>query len=441
MSIKKPRYSLLLTAYCLLFTGCLYYNTFYNAKDYYKKAMVSATPNKELLTKSIQKCERIIEYHPKSKYVPEALFIMGKAFFYQEEYSHAQRKFNELIEYYPKSKFIGEAYFILGKTYARQESFSEAEASFAMAKKFSKKKRKQELFFEIINAYLGRGDFVTTIQEVDGYLERFPKTRFKQEVLIIKGNALDSLGQFEKALSCYNNALGLISQDSRRFDILMMIGNDLLVLSRNEQALTHFLELENIPADVEEEVAIKLAECHRRLGQGEIAIKTLKEFEKSQEALYKTGEIYEEEFTNLDTARVYYDKARELSPSSEIGKKALERSSRIGKLKEYREGRTDSTTTEENEVAKQLAKTQFLLAELYFLEFNKPDQAIKEHKKVLENFKDSEYAPKSCYAIAYIYENIKKDKEMASTFYKKTLEEFPETIYAKEAEIAIKRLE
>jgi len=87
----------------LLLSGCAYFNTFYNAKRYYKKAYHETLRNrtnnltsseKTNYGKAIEKASKLLRLYPESNYVDDALLLMGKAYYFQREYHQALRKFN-----------------------------------------------------------------------------------------------------------------------------------------------------------------------------------------------------------------------------------------------------------------------------------------------------------------------------------------------------------
>src|SRR4030065_1163703 len=89
----------------LLICGCVYYNTFYQAQNNFEKAeqarKKARDPNAPFpsanYTEAIKKASKVLEFHPKSKWVDDALLLIGKAYYYQGEYLKAERKFRELI--------------------------------------------------------------------------------------------------------------------------------------------------------------------------------------------------------------------------------------------------------------------------------------------------------------------------------------------------------
>ena len=73
-----------------LLSSCAYYNTFFNAKKYFREAnklplvkgRSSSEANKKY-NKAIKKCGIIITDYKNSKYVDDAVFMLGKIFYFK----------------------------------------------------------------------------------------------------------------------------------------------------------------------------------------------------------------------------------------------------------------------------------------------------------------------------------------------------------------------
>ena len=97
----KALFSLLVLSFTV--SSCAYFNTFYNTKKVFneakkeRKKRLSEKPSSAELQKydkTIEKASRILEIYPNSKYVDDALMILGECFYYKGENVKAQRKFH-----------------------------------------------------------------------------------------------------------------------------------------------------------------------------------------------------------------------------------------------------------------------------------------------------------------------------------------------------------
>jgi TolA-binding protein len=121
---------LLLLVLPMLIGACAYFNTFYNAQDYYQRALEamdtrSATGEIELPRQAsdafgtaIEKSHKVIEKYPTSRYVDEAFFIIGRSHYYRREYGLAERFLQQLLNEYPWSPYSNEVSIWLARVHA-----------------------------------------------------------------------------------------------------------------------------------------------------------------------------------------------------------------------------------------------------------------------------------------------------------------------------------
>src|SRR5262249_16795027 len=125
---KTLRFKVILCA-LFIFSGCSvyenvtsYFNTYYNLKKLYGEAVdeiqksrqadqdtnyfapyVIQKASEDKFDKVIEKCSRLLQFYPQSKYVDDAILIIGKSYVYKGEGESARRKFDELMENFPTS--------------------------------------------------------------------------------------------------------------------------------------------------------------------------------------------------------------------------------------------------------------------------------------------------------------------------------------------------
>jgi outer membrane protein assembly factor BamD (BamD/ComL family) len=263
------------------------------------------------------------------------------------------------------------------------------------------------------------------------------------DVLLLRAQSLIELERHEEAIITLEDFLLTRPKKEARFRAMMNMGKAYLKLWDVEHALDIFMSLrkEDLSKEDDARLGIEIAEAKHKLLKTDEAISQLEEvvarYPKTPfaaEALYKIGEIHEKELGDLENARKFYDKARSEAPYSDFSNEALLRSTSIARLTEYRK---KVRSGEESE----LAEAQFLLAELYYLEFNKIDEAISEYRKVVEEFPDSEYGPKAAFAIAWVLDHVKSDPQKATEAYSEVVAKYPNTPYSDAAHKAVRRIE
>ena len=120
----------------IIFSGCAYFNTFYNAQQYYKKAYketqsnLSGKPSGVELQnyqKAIQKCRKLIDKFPDSEYVTDAYFLMAKSYYYRREYLQSVDALTALQEKDSLNKYGNESPLWLAQCSWKLDEFAQAE--------------------------------------------------------------------------------------------------------------------------------------------------------------------------------------------------------------------------------------------------------------------------------------------------------------------------
>jgi tetratricopeptide (TPR) repeat protein len=409
----------------------VYFNTFYNAKKYYKEGSNSSPPNKELLKKAIEKCEKVVKYHPNSKYVPEALYIMGKCFLLREEYDFAVTKFKEIIKFYPNHKVAPLAQVELIKTYINNKKYIEAMNELEKMK--IKSKREEFLMLEL-EIYLENKEYEKVIEIGENLLKQTEKNSVKGEILIKMGESYDSLTQYSNAIKYYEEALNYLE---KKFILSFKIATLLIKLKQYKIAREKLISLRKIcPKEKKNDLEMQIAKTYKGEEDYDMTIKILKNIVNSGISQYEMGIIYEKEFNNLEKALECYQNSLSYTIPHELREKLTKKVEQLKKMKEYKE------KLKSDEKKEELPKYQFMLAELYWLEFGKIEESIKEYEKIVKNYPSSPYGIKALYAIGWLYENKINDTGKAVSIYKKIINSYPDTVeYVKKANKRIKKLE
>jgi TolA-binding protein len=305
------------------FAGCAYFNTFYNAKKYYNKAYraveknktknigAAGSVNKGDFQKSIDRCLKLLDLYPNSKWVDDALLLLGKSYYYQEEYLTAQRRFQELLDRFPQSELRFDAELGMAKTYVVLKQFEKAEETLSgvAGQKITKK--------QTAEAYFYQGKFFETKKEfrkaVDSY-EKVLKTNeesLKIDAQYAIGDNYDSLRVYDQAAKAFRQVLKLDPSPEIRFDAEFRLA---VVLKNNGEYDEAVKILERLLGDEknkshEPEMRLEVADCLARKGDLDGAIITYRDVIKLKEktdysakAYYALGNIYE-------TRRRDYDRA------------------------------------------------------------------------------------------------------------------------------------
>jgi len=70
---------------------------------------------KDKLTKVIERCSKVIQFNKSTRFIDDAVLLIGKSYFYMADYIPAERKFSEFLSKLNRSEHTEEALLYLGK--------------------------------------------------------------------------------------------------------------------------------------------------------------------------------------------------------------------------------------------------------------------------------------------------------------------------------------
>jgi len=308
-------------------SSCVYYNIFYNAKKYYKTAERENRniPEGQLRTQNYQKAidtaAKVPEMYPDSKYVDDALMLMGKCYYKIKQFPKAQRKFEELITNYPQSGLRDEANLYLGKSLIENKSFDRARDILTHLAALSENK----IIVEEANFALGKllFDEEKHIQAADIYRKIAESTKDKSaranayylagECLSISENYPSAAEAFKKASEYRKSPL------KQRYDTrynwalnLRKTGNLANALEVLQAILKNQKFYEYFP-----ETTVEIAEIIYEMGDIQTAVAELnkiiesnpKSYESAR-ALYNIGVIHRDYHNDYDKAQENFSAVR-----------------------------------------------------------------------------------------------------------------------------------
>jgi len=443
--VWKNRFFLLFFLFFLL-SGCTYYNTFYNAKKSFKEGekaqrkatqRTRATAGKSHYENAIKKASKVLTFHPRSRWADDALFLIGRAYFNMGEYVKAKRKFDELLVSFPKSKLVDDSRYYIGlcQYYLGEEIEAITLLKNLLESKKAKDRRKGQASFMIGEIYFQREEYSDAITYYEKTLHEFDPDTLAPVAQFRIGESLWLKKEYAKAKEAFAKVEKYDPPPRLLFESKFRQGECCYMLGEYQKGMGIYDELSRDErfADKLPLIKLKVAEGYYFLGElclcmeeySEITEKSPKT-EESAKAYFELGRIYQERFGDLEEARRMYESCKDESPRSKIAKEALTQSANISKIEQYQKELSQEETDESS-------KTLFLLGELYLTQMNQPDSALAEYLTLVERFPQSEYAPKSLYAAAWILENIKKDTVEARRIYQRIVEEYPQSDYLKPA--------
>ncbi len=432
-----------------LFTGCVYYNTFYNAEKRYQEAErkreeaenVAATVHRsrqmmlqyrELYMRAILKASIVLDRHPDSEWVDDSLLLIGKAFYWRGSYRDALLKFQELQDNFPESLLLTEARYWKGLSLWAAGRAEEARPVLAGVGESTDPEFTGKARLALAELEAKAGDYAAAVNAYQKLLEARPRG-LATKIWAGIGNARFHLEQYEDALLAYRRVLKSKPKNKVNFETRLQIGSILERQGKLNEVLATYDRILKVKSlrSYEPEVNLKRANVYQLMGNQEVAAEIYNEViernpktEYSAEAYYRLAMVAQTSQRDMEKARELFASARKEKPGSDAGRAARDREKDLGKLERYQKAAAKGK--------KKGLKALFNVAEMYLFNFSETDSALATYRRAYEiaDSMDSELAPKALYAIGLIYADSLKSKEAAEKTFRKLIDMYPVNPFA-----------
>ena len=442
-------------------TCCAYLNHMFNAERLYDEATEMRTARLDSIPdetesypsseerlkydKVIEKGSRVLERFPKNKKrTAEAVFLIGEAFRHKHEWSKAITKYDEFeryfadhdsmkaVEYqrayclyrnqeYNISRFALEPvvaskdhpYYFQGlnllslldeQSEAPDQAIASLEALLAdtAGTPFMRGKahfRLAGLYFKKENWDKAREHYIA--KEIKELNPREQQTAGSQAA-----ECLANRKEYLKAADEYKELYKNPEYESKQAEYLVRIGELTMLAERYPDAI---IVLQKVNTDYPRS-------------------------EEASRSYFCLGDYEQHKTINYDKAVVYYDSSFISRTISKWGQESRERRDALKRLIAMRnqndKERKDSIPNVDN-----FFKSEFLIAELFLFKLDEVDSAITRLDNVIKESGDSARTLRAIYAKAFIYDEYMHDPDAAEEIYKEIIEKYPDTEYAKQAQV------
>ena len=346
-----------------LATGCSYFNTFYNVRKQFNEAerdYNSRQPAKpqaqpgsppgqpggapprpqqpqqpgaatDKYRKVIETASKLLEYYPKSRWIDDALLLMGISYYRLADYPRAERKFTELMTIFPNSKHVGDATIWKARTLLAQDKH--AEATELLGKMSPELKQRQQR---------GQAELLLARTEFDAREWEQASTHFKiaadmlggeerWEALYLYGVCRHELKAYAEAEQAFEQAARNSRDRRRAYDANIFVARTALALGdaeRAEHVLTRLKNNSNF-ADLEAEIDLELAQLAVETGRLDEGIRIYELQAANPDggesrglAFYRLAKVYRTHRVDLALAKTLLDSVITVGATSEIADSA-----------------------------------------------------------------------------------------------------------------------
>lgn len=411
---KNLIFIFLILSSCSFFRS--YFNTYYNAKKYYRDAEKRFFQNKKNLTqeiktlydKSLEKFLRIIKYFPDSPFLDDAIFYSGMIYIRIDEKSNAIKKYEELQRFFPKSFFtymfcdsllnylfqkkdLENSLFVLSlypkkespKFYFYKSKYFEISEEYDSSLHYSRKIISNSFLKErAIPIYVRSALKIGMVDSAMRFIKDLEKNR---DLYILLAEAYKEKGDFEKAKKILKN----FDSENKNYEVLKIL-QEIYIKENNISELKRLFK--------------------NFMLRGE-------DYIKKQEIGFELAKIYFEE-DSLIPLKDVLSEIKKFSPSTNYGVKSgvwLNLIENEEKLKEL----------EGDKLKEEILK----IAESYYIDLGLYKKALKLFEEYVKNFSEDREIPRVLYLIIFIYRNFIKDEMKAKEFFKILEEKYKGSFY------------
>lgn len=423
--------------------GCAYYNTFYHARQHYRqaeRARAEASPDRresiglDQYEKAMEKCAKVILEYPDSRWVDDAILLMGKCFYAKGDYLAALRKFDEILLYYEKSNLRRQARFDKARTLVALERFDEAVPILREFREGKEDDLRAEALYLLALVEFERKAYGGAAEGFELYLDQEKGRRDRDEVLAQLGVAYREMEESAKAERVLRDRLeNPLLAGPERLQAVLDLSDALVDQERFDEAYAVLDDIRSESRSVNDSIRIEYYEGKAMIAEGRLeegvefmraALEGAPSTDAAGKMAHLLGEIYLEEYDNKDSAAAAFRKAVTYPGEEDLKEDAGRKSKFLGdylQLKEdYAAGGADT------------ARVHFLLAESDLFFFDQPDSALLRYRHVSDGFPRSSFAPRALAARAYVLEKRGEREAEQDSLLHLLVRKYPTSMTARE---------
>lgn len=334
------------------FSGCgvwndftTYFNLYYNTSSLFNEAETAIQKDKKdifaltesnvpstaaaSLNKVIEKCSNILQFNSESAFVDDALFMLGKSFYYQKNYLKALRKFQELIAKQAESDYIPETELWITKTYFQLKNYSSGDKLLAQVIEKATKDENNDLLTQAIivkiKFEIGAEKISDAVKSLRSLVKVSDDGEINAQAKYQEGELLVKLGEKEEAALAFNEVGNYSPSFEIELDAKINYGKIIRSLGKEDEALELFLNLLSKDKNSTSFDLLNFETGYTYLLQKKyddaltyfgIVDTGYTNSTSAGQARFEIGYIYEKVFFNFDSASIYYLKAQ-TAPTNE----------------------------------------------------------------------------------------------------------------------------
>ena len=449
--------------------SCAYFNTFYNAEQYFKRAEkirlekagetipVSAVDS---YSKVIEKSRLVLEEYPDTRYRKNALLLIGKAHFYRQEYRLAESTFQQFADEFGETHPFEKVYWQAMVKWKQGKSQAALETLTSNLVESLSNDQKAKVHLSISEILLELNEDKSALENLLNGAELTSDADQRGQIYYrISVLAFDKK-DYELALSA-NKSVIRYSLSKKRIEeanlqivrIHRLLGNWDVVMSEIKSIL-----IDDRFTRIHGNLELELVRLYQMQGKNDMAknrlesiIKDYARSRNSAEAYFLLGEIAMNEDWDLEDADKKFSQVSKEYQKSQYTPTA---NLRVKQIKSYKDSQTsigtlletfsntqtdstnsDSSTANEVQTAdllpnyESLANHYYNMGELEAFHFNRPAESISRFMNIIDSLPNTEQYAKALFTAAYL--TMEQDDTTKAIALRDTLlDKFPRSEFA-----------
>ncbi|MBO4504065.1 MAG: tetratricopeptide repeat protein [Bacteroidales bacterium] len=284
---------------------------YYPAKSDLGAALPQLDRTIEKSSKAIYKHSMLFKGKQYVKTIDDAYLIMGKSYFYKQDYPQAQRVFTYITHNFPQANTYNEAAVMLARTAMRQNFFASADEQLENLHYLAtnKKNKKFNVLFNAAKAEYHLtapdGDRQEAIDYLNNAIDAHPKREFKARLNLILGQLYEQMNQQAEAQKRFQQVIKKSSNYEMVFSAQMHLASnyDGTPSARNaimRQFKKMLDEVKN--EDFKDQIYYACSEIARVDGND-----TLRKNYLAKSVAASTNNYYQRTFSSLTLADLYFE--------------------------------------------------------------------------------------------------------------------------------------
>ena len=281
------------------------------------------TATAQKLQKVVEKCSNILQFKSDSKYVDNALLMLGKTFYYQQNYLKSERELNELLATQKDSDLRLEAQLWLGKCQMKQGNITTGLSTLESVKKAATENDESDILesvlIEELKHKVATDDYEGAIQASQNFLKVSNDNIVSAKVAFELGKLYELANDEESAAKAYSEVSDYSPPYDLELNSKIAYGVALRDAGHKEEALELFdnMSSEDKYKDAFDHINYEKGVTLDSLGNYTEALNVLTQVDTTYKntqyagvAKFEIGKLYEYNLNNFDSAYAYYLKAR-----------------------------------------------------------------------------------------------------------------------------------